>query len=175
LTAWQSFQMISLAQWAYAIGLAGLFWACGPSLVAWVLLADFIALLAIAGAMDFALIEEGGARWSMLVVWVATAAVMAMLPGAGRVIAAICAVAIMAFVALLFLGVQIGTTSAILNLASFIIIGVAGFGIGGDSGAGRRFHPVPLPLEVSGGNLGVGEGGVAHGARMLSQGGGGLN
>jgi hypothetical protein len=167
--------MISPAQWAYAIGLAGLFWARGPSLVAWVLLADFIALLAIAGAMDFALIEEAGARWSMLVVWVATAAVMAVLPGAGKVIAVICAVSIMAFVALFFLGVQTGTTSAILNVASFIILGVAWLGIGGDSGAGRRFHPVPLPVEVSGGNLGMGEGGVARGARMLSQDRGGVN
>jgi hypothetical protein len=106
----------------------------------------------------------------MLVVWVATATAMAMQPGAGRVIAAISALAVAAFIALLVLGVQIGATSAIVNVAAFVILGVAWFemGAGGNSGGGRRLNSDPPPVEVSGGNLGMGVGGMARGARVLS-------
>lgn len=165
--------MISPAQWAYALGLAGLFAWRGPSLVAWVLLADFLALLAIAGAMDFGLLDRTGANWSMLVVWVATAAAFAMQPGTGRVLAALSVAAITIFIACLYFRVQFATTSAIVNASAFIMLAVAGYGMGGDSGGSRRYSDRPLSVGLSAGNSGLGAGGMARGADLLSSDSGG--
>lgn len=168
MTVWQSFALISPAQWAYAFGLAVLFWLRGPSLVAWVLLADFVAILAVAGAMDFRLIEKSDARLFMLVIWAATAAIMVTQPGVGRVIAAISAIMLAIFAACLAFGVQMSATSAIVNAGAFIILAVAtyGLGSGGDTGGGRADRPLPVGLQ--GGNLGIREGGGAIGAALLS-------
>lgn len=175
MTVWQSIQLISPAQWAYAIGLAALFWLRGPSLVAWVLLADFLALLAIAAAMDFGALGAAEARWSMLVVWVATAAVMAVSPGVAKVMASVCVLAIAAFLACLLFGVQFGTTSAILNAAAFIILGVALIGMGGAGGGSRGHSDRPLPVAIQAGNDGLASGGLARRADLLSPDRGGLN
>lgn len=169
MTAWQSLQLISPAQWAYALGLAALFWWRGPSLVAWVLLADFAALLAIAGAMDFGLMGKDAARWSMAVAWVASVSILATNPGMARAIAAIGAFSIAIFVICLQFGVQFATTSAIVNASAFLMLAVAGIGMGGDSGAGRGHSDRPVSVGLQAGNPVMASGGMAHGAVMLSQ------
>ena len=168
MTVWQSLALVSPAQWAYAVGLAMLFWWRGPSPVAWVLLADFIALLAIAAAMDFQLIDRNGAHWSMLVVWVASVAVLATIPGAGRVIAAIGMGVIAFFLIALRFQFQFPATSAIVNAGAFIMLAVAFYGMGTSGGNGRGNADRPVSLGLSVGNHGLAAGGMAQGAAHLS-------
>ncbi len=168
MTVWQSLALVSPAQWAYAVGLALLFWWRGPSPVAWVLLADFAALLAIAAVMDFQLIDRNGAHWSMLVVWVASVAVLATIPGAGRVIAAIGVVWVTFFLIALRFQFQFPATSAIVNAGAFIMLAVALYGLGSTGGSGRGHSDRPLPVGLSVGNHGLAAGGMAQGAAHLS-------
>lgn len=169
MTIWQSLALVSPAQWAYAAGLAALFAWRGPSFIAWVLLADFVVILAIAAAMDFGIASERAARISMLIVWIASAAILVTQPGAARVIAAISAGTVLIFSACLLFNVQFGTTSAIVNALAFIMLAVAAHGTG-DIGGGRRGHSdMPLPVGVSVGNHGMAAGGLARRADVLSQ------
>lgn len=185
MTVWQSLALISPWQAAYALGLAVLFYTRGPSLIAWVLLADFIAILAVMGAMDFGLLVRAPgndqATGAVLVVWCITAAVLVSQPGLARVLAGFSFVGISIFAATLYFGVQTGTTSAIVNALALVQLAVAGIGLGGDDGGNRgRYSDRGNPVSVSGGDYGMvgssaaqGAGGLARRADLLSQDGGG--
>lgn len=173
MSVWESLAQVNLWQAAYAVGLVALFGLRGTSLVAWVLLADFIVILAIMGAMDFGwLIREDGndqVTTSVLVVWCVTAAIFATQPGLGWVLAVLSAFGIPVFAATLFWGVQVSTTSAIANTVALVQLAVAGFGSSGDdSGDGRRVPSGQVSMEVSGRPGGMVTGGVAQGAALLS-------
>ena len=175
MTLWQSLQLISPAQWLYAAGLVTLFSWRGPSFTAWVLLADFIALLLIAAAMDFGLLvrEPGNdqATAAMVVVWVASAAILVTQPGLPRALGAIGAVSILIFAALVYFGVNIATTSAIVNLMGFLQIAVAGIagGSGNDSGGSGRSNHVPVSVVVQGRDYSLGQMADAAGYDPISQ------
>ena len=170
MTIWQSLALISAWQAAYAVGLVALFWVRGSSLIAGILLADFIALLAIAAAMDFAILDKADARWFMLVVWIGTAAFLITQPGAGRVMGAISAITAMIFLICLRFDVQIATTSAIVNAIALIQLAVAGIGSGGDDHGNRGRHSdVGHSLSISVRSSGLGAGGMAQTAALLSQ------
>jgi hypothetical protein len=172
VTIWQSIGLVTPAQWAYGIGLALLFWWRGPSLVAWTLLAGFVATLAIAAAMDFGVLSKSDARMFMLIVWLATAAAMAVQPGPAQIIAAVSVFSIVIFAAGLYFELEFRTTAAIVSVGSFIILAVAIYemGDGGSSGFGRR-GPVggPHPVGLPAGDEDLGERGMAQGAGLLSQ------
>lgn len=173
MTLWQSIGLISPAQWAYAAALAGLFAWRGPSPILWVLVADYVAMLAIFAAMDFGLLarEPGNdeVSWAFLVLWVATVAYLATIPGAGRVMALVGFLTIAFFLAALRFQFQFLATSAIVNAGAFIMLAVAAYGMGNGGGAGRGHSDRPLPLGLSAGDHQLGAGGLAHGAGLLSQ------
>lgn len=167
MTIWQSMAMISPAQAFYGLGLIILFWLRGPSPTAWVLLADFIALLAIAGAMDMEWLDPSQSKLSMLVVWVVSTAILATMPL--KILAALGAVAVAAFIATIRFDVQMGTTSAIVNAVAFIMLAVALYGLGGDSGGrGRLAVDRPLSVGLPPRDMGMGQAGVAQRAGLLS-------
>lgn len=167
MTIWQSMALISPAQAAYALGLAVLFYWRGPSITAWVLLADFIAILAIAGAMDMEWLDRKQATLSMLVVWVVSTAILATMPL--KILAALGAVAVGAFIAAIRFDVQTSTTSAIVNAVAFIMLAVALYGLGGDSGGGGRLAvDRPLSVGLPPRDIGMGQAGVAQRADLLS-------
>jgi hypothetical protein len=172
VTIWQSIGLVTPAQWAYGIGLALLFWWRGPSLVAWTLLAGFVATLAIAAAMDFGVLGKSDARLFMLIVWVATAAALVTQPGPGLAIAAVSAAFIPVFAAGIYFGVEFRTTAAIVSVGSFIILAVAFYGMGNGGPGGidhRRPADRPLDLGLSAEADQLGEGGLAQSAAFLSQ------
>ena len=173
MTLWASAMLISPWQMAYAIGLVVLFGRRGPTLIAWVLLADFLIILGIMAAMDFGLLvrEQGNDQVtaSVLVVWCVTAAIMVTQPGLGRVLAVLSVLGITAFSATLFWGVQVSTTSAIVNTVALFQLAVACFGSSGDdSGDGRRVSSGQVCVEIPSRVEGVVFGGVAQGASLLS-------
>jgi hypothetical protein len=165
--------MISPWQAIYAFGLVLLFGLRGPSLVAWVLLADFVAIMAIMGAMDLGLLTRAPGHdqptGAVLVVWCLTAAIFVTQPGVAKVLACISALGIAAFAATLLFGVQASTTSAIVNALAFVQLAVAGFGTGDGGGSYRGRADQPLSVAVSAGSVGMGAGGYARGADLLSQ------
>lgn len=176
MTIWQSIALISPWQAAYALGLAGLFWWRGPSPIAWILLADFVAILATMAAMDFGwLTREPGndsVTRTVLVIWCLSVALLALQSGPGWIMAAIGAVAIPLFAATLVFGVQVATTSAIVNALSFTMLAVAFYGLGGHDGdGGRNRHGLadrPLSLGHSAQGAAMAFGGVAQSAAHLS-------
>ena len=173
MTLAESLMLISIPQAVYGLGLVLLFGLRGPSLVAWVLLADFVAVLAIMGAMDFGLlVREPGhdeVTASVMVVWCVTAAILAPRPGLGRVLAMFNAAGVMVMIFGLFWGVQISTTSAIVNAIALIQLAVAGIGSSGADGGGRRISFGEIPVAVSQGRDVMASGGMAKGASVLSQ------
>jgi hypothetical protein len=161
--------MVSPAQWAYAFALAGLFWLKGPTMPAFTLLGAFLALLAIAGAMDFQIIGQSDARLFMLIVWVCVAAALAMQPGSARVMAAVAAIVIAGFTIGMLLHFPFSTTSAIVNAGAFIMLAVYGVGLGSGGDTRRGHADMPLSVGISARDIDMGERGVAQSAGLLSQ------
>lgn len=178
MTLLQAFGMISLGQMAYAVCLAALFSWRGPSFILWVMLADFVALLVIAGAMDLGLLVRNGdadtATPAMMIVWVVSAAVLAFRPDTlAHVLAGLSALAIPVFGLTIVFGVQISTTAAIVNAIAFIQLVAVGVGLGNHGGgAGRGLRDISAHMAASfqGDYVGeiAGQGGVALDRHLLS-------
>lgn len=170
---WDSIAQITLWQVAYAIGLLVMFGLRGPSFIAWVLLADFVALLAILGAMDFGwLIRESGndqVLGAQMVVWCVTAAVLAVHPKGSMLLAVFSVSGVATMVFALRFGVQMSATSAIVNTLAMVQLAVAVIGTGGMDGGHRRDAAGDISLAPPGGYTGGSAGGMASGANLLSQ------
>lgn len=173
MTLWQSLASVTPWQAAYAVGLIVLFWTRGASFIAWVLLADFIVLTGIAGAMDFGwLIREQGndqVLGAMMVVWCVTAVVLAVHPKGSMLLAAFSAAGVVMMLTSLRFGVQISTTSAIVNTLALVQLAVAGIGTGGVDGGGRRSASGVISVAQPQGYFGAGAGVMASRQNLLSQ------
>jgi hypothetical protein len=142
------------------------------------MLADFVALMAIAGAMDLGLLVRNGdtdtATPAMMIVWVVSAAVLAFRSDTlSHILAGLSALAIPAFGLTIVFGVQISTTAAIVNAIAFIQLVVVGFGLGNHGGGyGRGLRDMPGHLAASfQGDYVVeiaGQGGMAMDRHLLS-------
>jgi hypothetical protein len=173
LSIWQSIAMVSPWQVLYAIGLVILFWWRGVSAAAVVLLIDFAALLAILAAMDFGWLDRDAATSAMMVIWCGSTVSLAILPGAAKIMAILGLFGVAAFIATIAFGVQIGTTSAIVNMIGFVMLAVAIYGLGNGSGFGgggdRGVSGDPVFMAPKAGNQIMGAGGLATRADLLSQ------
>jgi hypothetical protein len=156
-------------QIAYAIALAGLFAWRGPSLTAWVLLGNMVAALVGCLAMDWGLLGRSDATLTMMLIDFVSAAILVTQPGLPRVIAAGYAATIPLYSLSIMFSVAESTTFAIVIGIGFAQLAVAGIGAGGDDRGNRgRFSDVGYPVSVSGRNSGMGAGGLAQGASLLS-------
>jgi hypothetical protein len=172
VTIWQSLGMINAAQLAYAAGLVVMFAMHGRSFIAFVLLADFIAVTLAMGAMDMGWLvrtpERDTVTATVLVIYCLTFAALVLSPGLGQVLAVFSAISIPIFAATLFFGVPVAATSAIVNACSLVQIAVAIIGMGDDNGNGHRRPRVADPVPFQGADQGLGHAASQAGYQPIS-------
>jgi hypothetical protein len=153
MTFLQSIGMISPTQLAYAAGLVVLFAMHGRGFISYLLLAHFVALLLIAGAMDMGWLvrepwNDHATAW-MLVVYCLSFVALVVTPGFSQVLAVFSFLAIPFFALTLCWALPINSTSAIVNVLSLLQLGVAIIGLGDDSGGDRGRRRAADPVEES--------------------------
>ena len=126
------------AQIIYAIALAAVFAAHGPTFSAWVLLANMAATLVACLAMDLGALDRTGATMTMMVIDFASGAVLLTKPGQSRLIAMGYAVTVPIYAGTILAGIAESTTFAIVIGIGFCQLVVVGIGSGGGHGLRRR-------------------------------------
>ena len=164
---------MNTGQIIYALALAGVFlWR--PGYAAWVLLANMAATLAACLALDFGMDRSDATLTMMLIDFIAGAALVVK-PGLPRLLSVGYATTVPLYALNIVAGLSDGTTFAVVMAVGFIQIMVAA--IGGDSndrGNRRRRSDVGHSLSISVRSSGLGAGGMAQTAALLSQDRGGL-